>query len=284
MEQIELYVRTHQYIRNKPELNAMEIMGPATTVGPTADNPWWTAWFEAVAENNIPPDQYSYHLLYGNDIDLRRFNGTLTALLQQYNLPARQVNANEYAIPEEQVPSTSAWYISRFERYDTFGLRANWRSGCQLHDFLANLVTKTGAPNSQCGGTGYQPNGQWQVYAYYGTNMTGHRVASEGSPDGAADAFATVAADRVRVLVGVRQQVGTWQLQIDNLEAVGLPSEGTLTVQTYAFVNDGLWGAVTAPEDRGTYGHSISGGSVSFPIYSTQADVETAYAFEFTVG
>lgn len=163
---VELYVRTHNHLREKPELAGIEIMGPAMQIGPTADNPWWTAWLEAVSANGIPPEQYSYHLLYGNDIDLARFNQSFEALLTQYNLPARQVNANEYARPEEQVPSTSAWFVSRFERYDTFGLRANWASACQLHDFLANLITKPGAPDAECGATGYQPNGQWQMYAY----------------------------------------------------------------------------------------------------------------------
>lgn len=113
--------------------------------------------------------------------------------------------------------------------------------------------------------------------------MTGHRASSSGSADGAADAFATVDSDRVRILAGVRQQVGEWTLQIDNLPSVGLPSEGTVTVQTYAFVDNGVYGAVDAPQDRGTFDHQISGGSVSFAIYSPQEDVDTAYAFEFSV-
>lgn len=280
---VELYVRTHQYIRERPEFSSMEIMGPSMQEGPTEENQWWSQWLKAVSDNGIPPDQYSYHLLYGQDIDLKRFNQTFETLLATYNLPPRQLNVNEYARPEEQLPSTSAWFISRFERYDTFGLRANWLSGCQLHDFLANLLTKPSAPNSECGAGGYLPNGEWQMYAYYGTNMTGRRVTSTESMDGAADAFATVDTDRARILYGIRQQAGTWQLKIDNLTSVGLPESGTLTVQTYAFTNDGLWGYVAAPEDRGTFAHAYSGDSVSFPVYVTESDVETAFAFEFEV-
>lgn len=36
---VELYVRTHQHIRSKPELDRMEIMGPAMQIGPR-DDPW----------------------------------------------------------------------------------------------------------------------------------------------------------------------------------------------------------------------------------------------------
>ena len=278
---VDLYVRTHKYIRERPEFNSVEIMGPSMQEGATADYIWWSQWLQAVSSNGIPPDQYSYHLLYGNNVDLRRYNQTLSDLLVQYGLPERQVNVNEYARPEEQVPSTSVWFLSRFERYDTFGLRANWASACQLHDFLANLVTKPGAPDSsECGTTGYQPNGQWHAYAYYGSSMTGRRVASEGSEDGVADAFATVGDDRVRILAGVRQQVGTWQLQISGLESVGLPADGTVSVQTYAFNDNGLYGAVDGPEDRGVVDHKVSGGTVTFPIYVPEADVDTAFAFE----
>lgn len=290
---VELYVRTHRFIRARPELDAMEIMGPAMQIGPTADNPWWTAWLTAVSEEGIPPDQYSYHLLYAaesieadrSDIDLQLYNQTFQELLDQYDLPLRQINVNEYAIPEEQTTSTSAWYIARFERYDTFGSRANWRSACQLHDFLANLVTKPGAPDaSECGDTGYAFNGQGQMYAYYGRNMTGRRAASDGSEDRSADAFATVGEDRVRILFGTRGRTGTWQLSIDGLESVGLPTDGEMDVRTYAFVDDGLYGVVDGPEDRGSVARAVTGGSVQFEVVIQEVDLDTAFAFEFDVG
>ena len=288
---VDLYVRTHEFIRSKPELNGVGISGPSTSSPPTTDNPYWIQWLDAVSTNGIVPEEYSYHLLYGGvNVDLAIANTTLTGLLQQYNLPARQVNANEYAQPEEQVPSTSAWFLSRFERYDTFGLRANWASACQLHDFLANLVTKTGAPNSECGGTGYAPNGQYHVYAYYGTSMTGIRASTFASGDGIADAFATIGDDKVRILAGHRQVIGqrettgTWQLVINNLSSVGLPENGEVTVQTWAFNDQGLYGAVDGPEDRGFFTHPITNNQVTFEIRVTQQDIATAFAFEFNVG
>lgn len=121
------------------------------------------------------------------------------------------------------------------------------------------------------------------MYAYYGTNMTGRRVASSLPSDGYADAFATVGDGRVRILAGVRQQTGTWQLQVNGLASLGFPESGAVSIQTYAFNTNGLYEAVDGPEDRGVYEHSISGGSVKFEIRMPAADVDTAFAFEFAV-
>lgn len=71
------------------------------------------------------------------------------------------VNINEYATFDEQVAAGAAWWISRLERYDAVGLRGNWLSGYQLHDFMASLLGKPNADNSDYSytGTGYYPNG-----------------------------------------------------------------------------------------------------------------------------
>lgn len=285
---VELYIRTHNYIRERPEYDSMEITGPAMSFGPELDDDiWWRPWLAAISEHNIPPDQYSYHLLYARSedqtfSDLRRTNTTLQTLLDEFNLPPRQVNVNEYARPEEQVPSTSAWYISRFERYDTFGLRANWAMQCQLHDFLANLLTKPGAPDdADCGARGYRPNGEWHVYAYYGSNMTGRRLATEGSADGLADAYATVDEDAVRVLFGSRNATGTWSVRLDNLDSLGFAKSGSVTVRTWGFVNEGTYGAVEGPEDRGLEEIEYCDGSVTIEIEVDDEDIETSFAFEF---
>lgn len=92
------------------------------------------------------PGQYSYHLegiTTQLDNDLQTTNATLGALLKVYDLPERQVNINEYANWEEQVPASLAWWLSRLERYDAWGLRGHWENGNALHDLFANLLTKT---------------------------------------------------------------------------------------------------------------------------------------------
>lgn len=166
------------------------------------------------------------------------------------------------------------------ERVDAIGLRGNWLSGTQLHDFLASLLSKTDPTDPT--GTGYFPNGDYQVYKYYNLNMTGYRVGTLPSADLLLDTYATVGTDLVRVLTGVRIETGTWQITIDDLSSVGLPEEGTLEIQTWGFPFTGShFGEVDAPTDLGIVGHDYTGDSVTFPIYQT--DSSTAYAFEFAV-
>lgn len=114
--------------------------------------------------------------------------------------------------------------------------------------------------------------------------MTGHRVGTTASLDKAFDAYATVDGDakKARVLVGTRNAQGSWDVQLDNLSALGLPSAGTVTIHAYGFRNNGHFGEVDAMTDYGTADHAYSGGSVSFGIsQSSEQGLDTAYAFEF---
>jgi hypothetical protein len=234
---VELYVRTHQRIRSDSALYSMLITGPSLANQPVSSNTWWTSWLQAVKTNNVVPDQYSYHLegaTTAEDNDLQTTNQTLGALLTQYGLPSRQININEYGNSGEQVPQGAAFWISRFERYDAIGLRGNWQGGCVLHDLFANLLTKSANPNA-CTAVDYQPAPEYPVYEYYNMNMTGNRVATTGTGDRQMDVYATVGGGKVRVLCGVRLNTGTWYITIDKLSAVGLPTTGTVNIQTWGF-------------------------------------------------
>jgi hypothetical protein len=95
--------------------------------------------------------------------------------------------------------------------------------------------------------------------------------------------YTTVGEDMVRILTGVRIATGTWQITVNDLTAVGLPSNGTLNIHTWGFPHTGgYYGEVDAPTDLGWYPHPYTGGSVTFPVF--QVDTTTAYAFEFYVG
>jgi hypothetical protein len=218
--------------------------------------------------------------------DLQTNNATFATMLSSAGMAQpKQVNINEYATFSEQVASGAAWWISRLERYDAIGLRGNWLSGYELHDLMASLVSKPNAGTSaaQYESTGYYPNGEWQVYKYYSTNMTGSRATTSGTGDRIMDVYATIGSDRVRVLTGVRLQTGTWYITINGLSSIGLPQSGSLDIHTWGFVDKGHYGEVDAPTDRGYYSHSYSGNSVTFPVYQTSQDEYTAWAFEFAV-
>jgi hypothetical protein len=168
----------------------------------------------------------------------------------------------------------------RLERINAHGLRGNWLSGWALHDFLASLLSKPNAGTSSYSetATGYFPVGDYQVYKYYNLNMTGYRVGTAPSADLALDTYVTVGSSLVKILCGVRIETGTWQITVNDLSAVGLPTSGTLDIHTYEFYTNGYYAEVDAPLDLGWYEHTYSGNSVTFPIY--QVNTTTAYAFE----
>lgn len=267
---------------------AVLLSGPASAGEPLTSNAWWQAWASFVATNGSVPDQYAWHMEGGGG-DLLSAYGGLVATQKQYGLAvgSKPVNINEYAVFAEQVPAGSAWWIAQLERINAHGLRGNWLSGDALHDFLASLLSKPANPDSSAGysatGTGYFPNGDYQVYKYYYQNMTGYRVGTTPSSDLKLDAYATVGASSAIVLVGVRITTGTWTLQLNDLSALGLPTSGTLNVQTWGFpvASDVHYGEVDGPTNLGVYGHPYSGNTVSFPVYQT--DTTTAYAFQFSI-
>lgn len=269
----------------------MQISGPSHASQPTPDNTWWTNWLKQIKGNNTIPDQYSWHIEgdINNPVDdLQTNNATFATMLKNAGMAQpKLVNINEYATFAEQVSAGAAWWISRLERYNAIGLRGNWLSGLQLHDFMASLLGKPNADNSNYNyqATGYYPNGEWQVYKYYNRNMTGSRVSTTGTGDRKMDVYATIGSDKkVRVLTGVRLATGTWYITINKLSAVGLPTSGSLNIHTLGFVDKGHYGEVDAPTDRGNYAHTYSGDSVTFPVYQTSQDQYTAWAFEFSTG
>jgi len=276
---IQLWGRTYHRLRS--DLPSVSLLGPTLAGSPQTTNTWWTSFLSFIGGNSSIPDQYVWHLEGStsdvND-DLQTNIPVLMSLLESNRLPTNiQINIDEYGVFNEQVPSGAAWWISRLERFNAFGLRGNWLSTTQLHDFLASLLGKTNVNDAT--GTGYFPNAEWQVYKYYALNMTGHRVATTGSTDRLIDTYATVTTDnKVKVLVGVRQQIGTWQVTIEGLSTVGLPQSGTLNIQTWGFPDEGHFGELTTPDNLGIVAHTYSGNAVTFPIFQT--DTGHAFAFE----
>ncbi|KAJ5122932.1 hypothetical protein N7448_009029, partial [Penicillium atrosanguineum] len=279
---IDLYIRTHKILREDAAFDQVQLSGPTLAYRPVSGNTWWANWLAQIAGNDTIPEQYAYHLEGETgdwDNDLQNTNGTLTALLKSYGLPERQININEYANSAEQIPAGAAWWISRLERYDAFGLRGNWLSGWNLHDLFANLLTKSSEPLDY-NATDYASAPEYQVYKYYNLNMTGKRVETSGTGDRLFDVYATVDSDKVRILSGARITTGNWQITVHSISSVGLPSKGSVDIQTWGFAGTSVYETVDAPSDRGIVSHAYSGDTLTFPIYQT--DASTAWAFEFS--
>jgi hypothetical protein len=221
----------------------------------------------------------------GGGGDMQSSVATLNTILASAHLPSKQININEYGTFAEQVPCGGAWWIAQLERVNALGLRGNWLSSTSLHDFMAGLLGKPNAGTAAYSPTaaGYWGAPEFNVYKYYAQSMTGHRVATTPTPDLLGDVYATVGTDLVRLLVGARITTGTWGIQLEGLTSLGLPSSGTLNIQTWAF--DGNAANHFMEEDNlvnlGVVAHTYTGGTLQFPVFQT--DAVTTWAFEFAV-
>ncbi|KAJ9608904.1 hypothetical protein H2200_006675 [Cladophialophora chaetospira] len=265
----------------------VQLVGPSLAYRPATNNTWWTNFLSFVGPNSSVPDQYTWHVEGEPDDptnDPEQSSADLKALLATYSLPEKQFNINEYGTRPEQQPAGAAWFISRLERNNLIGLRGNWASAGELHDYLANLLGKPGANTTayNINGTGYWPNGEWQVYNYY-VNMNGERVGTSGAGDRKFDCFATKdgsSRQEVKILCGTRLVGDTYQVTVEDLSSVGLSPSGTLQIHTYRFDFDGsTYADVSGPVDLGVASHDYNGDSVTWQV--TPATNQTAYAFEF---
>ncbi|KAL7941934.1 glycoside hydrolase family 39 protein [Trichoderma barbatum] len=269
---MEMYARTHSTLRSI--LPEAQIFGPTFTGQPDPNNIWWTDWMRMIASKNVIPDVYCWHLIRqpggsgGDDITYSR--GVFEQMLQQFGLPSRPINIDEYGSPEEQVPASSAWFMARFERNNIHGLRSVWTGGPSLHDFMTDLLGRTGDGV-------YFPAGEWQVYRYYGTNMTGNRVATTPSADGFFDVYAT-ASDRVRILGSAHTRTGSYTINVDGMADFGFNTQGTVNVQTREFRFAGLRGVVNGPIDHGVATISFQNNRLVIP--ATISVNTSAYAWE----
>ncbi|KAK7936074.1 hypothetical protein PG985_001569 [Apiospora marii] len=280
----ELYVRTHKILRADSRFNNVPITGPSLAWRPMSSNKWWTAWLQAIADAETVPDQYSYHLegdLNAQDNDPQYTNKSLGALLEQYNLPERQVSINEYAAFAEMVPAGYAWWIARLERLDWVGLLGNWQGGTTLHDLFANLLTKARNPRDYAAAD-YAAAPGYHVYRYYARNMTGVRAGTTGSGDGRFDAYATLGGDRVRVLAGPKVRAGRWEVRVQGLAAAGYAgASGSVDVEAWEFQGSNAFAVTGPPVYKGSKTYQYASGAVTIPV--SQGNNYTAHAFEFAV-
>lgn len=217
---------------------------------PSTNSETWKTWLSTIASKNATPDIYSWHQI-GDwsrqpDATIPDFN----TLRSSNKLPEHPIDINEYAAKEEQTPGCSVYYIAQLERHNLRGLRAHWGSGTGLHDSLADLVFKKS-------GTGYLPNGEWQLYKYY-AGMTGERLATKAAADSRFDVFATKSADGlVKVIAGTRSVKGQYDIQLSGLKGA------SVSVATYRIDWAGPAGEIVAPVALGTSTVNISSGMVS---------------------
>jgi Ricin-type beta-trefoil lectin domain-like len=254
----ELWRRTYQRIR--AEFPNHLIVGPSCACVPSTGNTWWGQYLDFVRANNLVPDIISWHALPGDPVaNVAVANTTLNSR----GIPhPRPYQINEYAASNEQNPGDGSWYIARLERAGADGLRANWASGANLHNDLANLLVRNSAGQ-------HQPKGEWWVYRYYAT-QTGQITAV--TPSVSYDAFATKANGNAKILVGGGGTTGNIAVNLQRLDTTsGIVQNNQIRVQVQRIpYNNG--GAVQGPVTINNSVVTLNGNATTVNLPHTSAD------------
>lgn len=245
--------------------------GPAANSSPLPGDEFWEPFVSFVSQNQSVPDEWVWHILADQDLVTKRTN--LYALLDEYSLPHNPIVIDEYGLDYEQTPVFGAWYIAQFERINSYGLRCCWMPGPQTFDLIDGLLTKPGAANLSTynpNSTDYQATGQYLVFQYYGSTMTGNRVATNMSANGQFDVYATVDGNSLKMLYGSKQQTAPSYIQINDLDTIGLASSGTAQIHSLSFpfpggFPAGRYVAVDAATDLGTVGIDYTNNTLIIP-------------------
>ncbi|MFI5889540.1 beta-xylosidase [Actinoplanes sp. NPDC051513] len=245
------------------------IEGPSYAGVPTSSNSWWTTYLNYVKANNVVPNIISWHDLPG---DPATDAANLSGMLSSRGITISGTSVNEYgAFGDEQQPGPSAWYISRLERCNCDGARANWGMVGQtpsLYDTFGWLVTANAG----------QPMGQWWVYKRY-ADQTGQRtkITASSSHDGIV--FQDSSARKSIAVLGAK--AGGAQGAID-VRYTGIPSwlptNGSVNVLVERMPSTNAY--VSAPTVVSNSRVTVSGGAITVPV--NWANAKDAYAVTLT--
>ncbi|MET9503776.1 RICIN domain-containing protein [Streptomyces sp. NPDC006622] len=250
---LEMWKRAYQKIR--AAFPGAVVVGPSTAFKPASNGSgWWNTYLDYVKANHVAPDIYSWHDLPGDPVaDAGAVSSKLSA---RSMTTSRPFQVNEYGNTDEQNPGRGGWYISRLERAGADGLRANWASAGNLHDFQANLLTKTGSQ--------YLPLGEWFLYRYYGS-QSGNIV--KVTPGTGTDGLATKdnTAKNAKILLGSNNNTGNVTVRLDRLDATSVVENGQVRAIVQRVPNNG-GGAVNGPVTVSDQNLTVSTNSASVSV------------------
>jgi len=254
----ELWRRTYQRLRT--EFPSHLIVGPSLAGVPTTSSGWWTQYLDFVQSTTTVPDVFSWHALPSDPV--ANVNAANSSLNSRGIAHPRPYQINEYGASNEQNPGDGSWYIARLERAGADGLRANWASAGNLHNDLANLLTRNAAGV-------HQPKGEWWVYRFYAA-QTGS--IGSATPSAAYDAFATKATGVARILVGGGGTTGNIAVIIQRLDTTsGLVQNNQVRVLAQRIpYNSG--GAVQGPVTIQNSVVTLSGNATTVNLPHTNID------------
>ncbi|WP_162907028.1 GH39 family glycosyl hydrolase [Allorhizocola rhizosphaerae] len=251
---LEMWRRT--YARIRLAFPDAVIVGASTSRSPSAEDPWWNGYLHYVKANNVVPDIVSWHSLNDDivSVDPTTARQAMDALLSGKGIDARPYQINEYGWPSQQNPANSGWYISRLERNDIDGLRANWASGSDLHNDMAAMLAREGGRHVALA--------DWFLYRHYAA-MSGTRVSV--TPGNAADGYATKDDGVAHVLLGNRGVTGDVTVSLTGLTTTPVEQSGRVRAVLYRFPYNNK-AAIRGPITVSDQVLPVSGGTASVTV------------------
>jgi hypothetical protein len=243
------------------------IVGPSCACTPS--NSWFVTYLDYVKANGVVPNILSWHDLPGDPAsDAAALNSELSAR----GISVSGYDVNEYgAFGNEQQPGPSAWYISRLERCNCDGSRANWGNVGQtpsLYDTMGWLVTSNAN----------QTMGQWWVYQRY-ASQTGLRtnITPGSTHDGIV--FQDSGARKSVAVLGAKASASTGSITVTYTNIPSwLQSSGTVHVLVERMPSTNA--LVSAPTTVSSTNVTVSGNAITITIpWSNALD---AYAVTLT--
>jgi hypothetical protein len=243
------------------------IEGPSCACTPS--NSWFTTYLDYVKANGVVPNILSWHDLPG---DPATEAASLTSELSTRGMSVSGYDVNEYgAFGGEQQPGPSAWYISRLERCNCDGSRANWGNVGQtpsLYDTMGWLVTSNAN----------QTMGQWWVYQRY-AGQTGLRtnITAGSTHDGIV--FQDSGARKSVAVYGATASASTGGISITYTNIPSwLQSGGKVNVLVERMPSTNAY--VSAPTTVSNSTATVSGNAITVTI--TWSNALDAYAVTLT--
>lgn len=98
----------------------LPLVGPSTANNPGTKNDWWNSFLAALKAGggtSVQPDVWNWHMEGGGNNDPIPPAQALPGYVQGYGLTTGiGLQNNEFGVLNQQKPSYSAWFMSRYER------------------------------------------------------------------------------------------------------------------------------------------------------------------------
>lgn len=241
------------YHRIKADDPTAVIAGPNTA---TYRSQFFSDFLTYAKANSVLPDILTWHELSPSSIsDFPTNLASVRSIESSLGISSLPVNIDEYADRRDQsVPGQMVQWISMFENAKVDADQAFW----DIDDNLADNAVETD-----------KPNGAWWLYQWYG-QMTGNTVTVTPPSPNTVDTLQGLASldtakKQARIILGGTSSASN--LVLNDIPSSVFGTSVHVSVQSTTWT--GYDGAAYTPKDIAEGDYTVSGGSVTVPVATT---------------